>query len=63
MGGIVEGVEMATRLYLGRSSKELSHVDAALLATLPRQPSRWRPDRAASSAEAARNRLLDRLAE
>ncbi|MFN7693545.1 MAG: penicillin-binding protein 1C [Burkholderiales bacterium] len=63
MGGIVEGVEMASRLYLGRSSQQLSHAEAALLAALPRQPSRLRPDRAAASAERARNRVLDRLAE
>ncbi len=63
MGGIVEGVEMASRLYLGRSSQQLSHAEAALLAALPRQPSRLRPDRAAASAEAARNRVLHRLAE
>ena len=61
MGGIVEGVEMASRLYLGRPSRQLSHAEAALLAALPRMPSRLRPDRAAAAAEGARNRVLDRL--
>lgn len=63
MGGIVEGVEMASRLYLGRGSAQLSHAEAALLAALPRMPSRLRPDRAAPAAEAARNAVLDRLQE
>ena len=63
MGGIVEGVEMASRLYLGRPSHHLSHAEAALLAALPRAPSRLRPDRAPQAAQAARNRVLDRLAE
>jgi len=62
MGGIVEGVEMASRLYLGRSSRSLSHAEAALLAALPRAPSRLRPDRAPAAARAARDRVLDRLA-
>ncbi len=63
MGGIVEGVEMASRLYLGRPSRTLSHAEAALLAALPRAPTRLRPDRAAASAQAARDRVLARLQE
>ncbi|MBB5205375.1 penicillin-binding protein 1C [Inhella inkyongensis] len=63
MGGIVEGVEMASRLYLGRPSRQLSHAEAALLAALPRAPSRLRPDRAPQAAQAARDRVLVRLAE
>jgi penicillin-binding protein 1C len=62
MGGIVEGVEMASRAYLGKPSRDLSHAEAALLATLPRAPSRLRPDRAPQAAQAARDRVLDRLA-
>jgi penicillin-binding protein 1C len=61
MGGIVEGVEMASRAYLGKPSRELSHAEAALLATLPRAPSRLRPDRAPAAAQAARDRVLARL--
>ncbi|WP_018229586.1 penicillin-binding protein 1C [Methyloversatilis universalis] len=61
MGGIVEGVEMASRAYLGKPSRELSHAEAALLATLPRAPSRLRPDRAPQAAQAARDRVLARL--
>jgi penicillin-binding protein 1C len=61
MGGIVEGVEMASRLYLGKPSRDLSHAEAALLATLPRAPSRLRPDRSPQAAQAARDRVLTRL--
>lgn len=61
MGGIVEGVEMASRAYLGKPSRDLSHAEAALLATLPRAPSRLRPDRAPEAARAARDRVLARL--
>ncbi len=61
MGGIVEGVEMASRAYLGKPSRDLSHAEAALLATLPRAPSRLRPDRAPQLAREARDRLLARL--
>lgn len=61
MGGIVEGVEMASRAYLGKPSRDLSHAEAALLATLPRAPSRLRPDRAPEAARSARDRVLARL--
>ena len=63
MGGIVEGVEMASRAYLGKPSRALSHGDAALLAALPRAPGRLRPDRAPDAARAARDRVLDRLGQ
>lgn len=62
MGGIVEGVEMASRAYLGKSAQQLSHADAALLACLPQAPSRLRPDRAPRLAQAARDKVLTRMA-
>ena len=62
MGGIVEGVEMASRTYLGKSAATLSHAEAALLAALPQAPSRLRPDRLPRAAEAARDKVLRRLA-
>lgn len=61
MGGIVEGVEMASRAYLGKPSSRLSHAEAALLTALPQAPSRLRPDRAPAAAQAARDKVLDRL--
>lgn len=62
MGGIVEGVEMASRAYLGKPSRYLSQAEAALLAALPQSPSRLRPDRAPERAQRARDKVLDRMA-
>jgi len=61
MGGQVEGVEAAARGYLGKSARELSHAEAALLVALPQMPSRLRPDRAPVAARAARDRVLERM--
>lgn len=63
MGGIVEGVEMASRAYLGKPASDLSPAEAALLAALPQAPSRLRPDRHPQAAEAARNKVLQRMAD
>lgn len=61
MGGIVEGVEMASRAYLGKPSLQLSQAEAALLVVLPQAPSRLRPDRAAEAAQRARDKVLARM--
>lgn len=61
-GGTIEGVEAASWAYLGKSSKNLSHAEAALLAVLPQSPSRLRPDRNPAAAQAARDKVLKRLA-
>ena len=65
MGGMVEGVEMASRTYLGKSSRELSHAEAALLTALPQSPSRLRPDRidrnGPARAQGARDKVLGRM--
>lgn len=61
MGGVLQGVEAASRAYLGKPSTALSHAEAALLAVLPQAPSRWRPDRYPQRARAARDKVLDRL--
>ena len=53
MGGVLEGVEAASRAYLGKPAASLSHGDAALLAVLPQAPSRLRPDRYPAAARAA----------
>ncbi|MEO7936024.1 MAG: transglycosylase domain-containing protein, partial [Dokdonella sp.] len=60
-GGTLQGVEAASWAYLGHSSKQLSHAEAALLAVLPQAPSRLRPDREAEAARAARDKVLDRM--
>lgn len=62
-GGTLQGVGAASWAYLGKSPAQLSYSDAALLAVLPQAPSRLRPDRWPERAEAARNKVLHRMAE
>lgn len=61
MGGVIEGVEAASRAYLDKSAKDLSLAESALLAVLPQAPSRLRPDRHPERAQQARNKVLARL--
>jgi penicillin-binding protein 1C len=61
MGGPLEGVETASRAYLGKSAAELSQAEAALLVALPQSPTRLRPDRAVAGAQAARDKVLTRM--
>ncbi|MDU2883443.1 MAG: transglycosylase domain-containing protein, partial [Enterobacter sp.] len=61
-GGTLQGVGAASWTYLGKPPSQLSYSDAALLAVLPQAPSRLRPDRWPERAEAARNKVLDRMA-
>ncbi|HRE16553.1 MAG TPA: transglycosylase domain-containing protein, partial [Rhodocyclaceae bacterium] len=62
MGGVLEGVEAASRAYLGKPSTRLSHADAALLTVLPQAPSRLRPDRQPARARIARDKVVQRMA-
>ncbi|MEG9495727.1 MAG: transglycosylase domain-containing protein, partial [Pantoea dispersa] len=62
-GGTVEGVGAASWMWLGKPASQLTRGEAALLAVLPQAPSRLRPDRWPQRAEAARNKVLDRLAQ
>ena len=62
MGGIIEGVEMASRSYLGKSAAQLSPAEAALLVVLPQAPSRLRPDRYPARAQQSRDKVLRRMA-
>ncbi len=62
-GGTLEGVAAASWAYLGQSPKNLSRAEAALLAVLPQAPSRLRPDRHPKRAQAARDKILQRLAQ
>ena len=62
-GGTLEGVAAASWAYLGKSPKSLSRAEAALLAVLPQAPSRLRPDRYPERAQAARDKILQRLAQ
>ena len=61
-GGTLEGVQAASYVYLNKSAQELSHAEAALLAVLPQAPSRNRPDRHPKKAQAARDKIIQRLA-
>lgn len=60
-GANLAGVEAAARGWLGKSAKDLSHAEAALLTVLPQAPSRLRPDRWPKRAQAARDKVLERL--
>ncbi len=62
-GGTVEGVEAGSLAYLGKSAKDLSHAEAALLAVLPQAPTRLRPDLHPKRAQAARNKVIQRMAQ
>jgi penicillin-binding protein 1C len=61
MGGVLEGVEAASRAYLGKPSSRLTHAEAALLTVLPQLPSRLRPDRYPQRAQFARDKVLHRM--
>src|SRR5947209_12382349 len=61
MGGVLEGVEAASRAYLGKPANRLTHAEAALLTVLPQSPSRLRPDRFPGRAQIARDKVLRRM--
>jgi penicillin-binding protein 1C len=60
-GGNVVGLEAACWRYFGRSEKDLSWGEAALLAVLPNAPSLIHPGKNRDALLAKRNRLLDGL--
>lgn len=62
-GANLAGIEAAARGWLGKSARDLSHAEAALLAVLPQAPSRLRPDRWPQRAQAARDKVLERLGQ
>ena len=62
-GGTLQGVAAASWAYLGKSPRQLTHSEAALLAVLPQAPSRLRPDRHPERAQVARDKVLRRLTE
>ena len=61
-GGTLQGVAAASWAYLGKPPSQLTHAEAALFAVLPQAPSRLRPDRHPQAAQAARDKVLRRLA-
>lgn len=60
-GGTVEGIEAASHAYLGKPSRYMTHAEATLMAVLPQSPSRIRPDRYPVRAQAARDKVLNRM--
>jgi penicillin-binding protein 1C len=61
-GGNLEGIRAASLAYFGKEPHKLSVPEAALLVAIPQLPEKRRPDRNPKIAEAARQRVLQRLA-
>ncbi len=62
-GGNLVGVGAASLRYFGKSASDLTVPEAALLAGLPKSPSRLRPDRFPRRAATSRNIVLHRMAD
>ena len=62
-GSNIEGVSAASWFYFGKPAKQLSIGEIALLTTLPRSPNQYDPLRDPRRSRAARNQVLDQLAE
>lgn len=60
-GGNLEGIRAASLAWYGKEPRRLGLGEAALLVSLPQLPERRRPDRHPQAAEAARDRVLDRM--
>ncbi|MDF3625875.1 penicillin-binding protein 1C [Brytella acorum] len=61
-GRNIEGIRAASLLYFGHEPDHLSTAEAAILVTLPRRPSAFRPDRHPQALRAAARRTLARAA-
>ncbi len=61
LGNGAHGIEAASRIYFGKSSAELSIAEAAMLAGLPRAPSRDNPANNPSAAKQRQRYVLGRL--
>ncbi|MCX7625959.1 MAG: penicillin-binding protein 1C, partial [Candidatus Sumerlaeaceae bacterium] len=62
-GGNVRGIEAAAWRYFGKSSRDLTAAEAALLAGIPQAPSRLRPDRFPHAARRRALLVLERMHE
>ncbi len=60
-GGNLEGVRAASLAYFGKEPRRLTVSEAALLVALPQLPERRRPDKNPAIAQAARDRVLNRM--
>jgi penicillin-binding protein 1C len=61
LGGNIQGVGAASLLYFGKPSSKLSLGEAALLISLPKNPSARRPDRSGSAPLKGRDAVLKKL--
>jgi penicillin-binding protein 1C len=59
----IEGAERAARAYFGRSAAALTPAEAAFLAALPQQPSRYNPWKDAARSRARQTRILTTMGE
>ncbi|HEX6258722.1 MAG TPA: transglycosylase domain-containing protein [Candidatus Saccharimonadales bacterium] len=64
-GGRRNGVESGARTYFGKSAKNLTLPEAALMASIPQQPGRYDPYNVAGHEDliARQHRVLDNMAE
>jgi len=60
-GGNLHGIEAASRFYFGKSARDLSLSETALLVGVPQRPARLRPDRAFADAANRRDLVLARM--
>lgn len=60
-GGNIAGVRAASLVYFNKEPARLTPDEAALLVILPQNPNRFRPDRFPKAAQAARQKVLQRL--
>ena len=63
LGNQLVGFEAAARAYLGKPASQLSPAEAALLAAVPRAPSRTNPWRDLEGLKRRRDRILIRMEE
>ncbi len=62
-GGTAYGIEAASTRFFGKSARDLSLAEAALLAGLPQAPSRYSPFASPDSAKNRQSQVLDRMVE
>lgn len=60
-GSNIEGIEAASRIWLGKSPRYLTPDEIALLLALPQSPEARRPDRNPVAAKAGRDLVLGRM--
>ncbi|MEJ7623399.1 MAG: PBP1A family penicillin-binding protein [Pyrinomonadaceae bacterium] len=63
LGAGAYGFEAGSRTYFGKSVRDLSLEEAALLAAIPKSPSEYSPTRSMERAKARRDLVLDQMAK